>query len=333
MDLYTWLQELWIQSIYTDCTGCLMLEEEANEDKESCYICMEICETFSPCQCQIRVHAECLKHLLLISGNNKCTICKTNLVAPDTQRSVRPSTTPIGFIVASVVVFASYCTIGILAQCMFNSMGMTDSQTIEPFWSEKHLVCTLLALFSISPFVLTYLLKVSLRNEQVQRMALQSIRVRNSETHRVPESVSETLDDGMISISMEWGHRTQNVWTVQYKGVYKCQKMNRLLILFMLALRANSACTVSHDELWDCMLGDRCLNVYQLHSLATKHPGNYLQRPYILALEGPKYKRLYNDCDINKDGCIDKTDIQQSDDKCQRSCMWRKTMKRMMCSR
>lgn len=164
---------------------------------------MEICETFSPCQCQIRVHAECLKHFLLISGNNKCTICKTNLVAPDTQRSVRPSTTPIGFIVASVVVFASYCTIGILAQCMFNSMGMTDSQTIEPFWSEKHLVCTLLALFSISPFVLTYLLKVSLRNEQVQRMALQSIRVRNSETHRVPESVSETLDDGILSISME----------------------------------------------------------------------------------------------------------------------------------
>ena len=50
-----------------------------------------------------------------------------------------------------------------------------------------------------------------------------------------------------------------------------------------------------------------------------------------MAIEGPKYHRLFEDCDVNKDGCLDLQDIDNAGDKCQRSCMWRTTMKSMMC--
>ena len=58
---------------------------------------------------------------------------------------------------------------------------------------------------------------------------------------------------------------------------------------------------------------------------------NAMQRPYIMAMEGPKYRRLFEDCDANNDGCLDLEDIRVAGNKCQRSCMWRKTMKSMMC--
>jgi len=50
-----------------------------------------------------------------------------------------------------------------------------------------------------------------------------------------------------------------------------------------------------------------------------------------MAIEGPKYHRLFEDCDTNQDGCLDLDDIKTADDKCQRSCMWRQTMKSMLC--
>ena len=98
---------------------------------------------------------------------------------------------------------------------------------------------------------------------------------------------------------------------------------------------SNALCSVSHDELWKCMLKNKCVNVYKLHAMtmhnANNKDKNYLQRPFILAMEGPKYKRLFNDCDADKNGCIDIKDVKLSEKTCQRSCMWRKTMKSIMC--
>jgi len=105
----------------------------------------------------------------------------------------------------------------------------------------------------------------------------------------------------------------------------------RAFILLFFATCAHALCTVSHKELWDCILKEKCVNVYQLHSMSMHHSKNALQRPYIMAIEGPKYHRLFEDCDVNKDGCLDLKDIEKAGDKCQRSCMWRTTMKSMMC--
>ena len=107
--------------------------------------------------------------------------------------------------------------------------------------------------------------------------------------------------------------------------------MLRLLLSFLFMCVANALCSVSHDELWNCVLKDRCVNVYQLHALSMRRGKKYLQRPFILAMEGPKYRRLFADCDADKNGCLDKSDIKAAGDKCQRSCMWRKTVKSTMC--
>lgn len=106
-------------------------------------------------------------------------------------------------------------------------------------------------------------------------------------------------------------------------------EMIRAIVIFAMALAVRGICTVSHEELWSCAF-HKCVNAYQLHALASKHGKSY-QRPFILAMEGPKYKRLYRDCDTNNDGCIDLDDLKKAGDKCQRSCMWRTTMKDLLC--
>lgn len=107
--------------------------------------------------------------------------------------------------------------------------------------------------------------------------------------------------------------------------------MLRIILTFVFVGLTNAVCSVSHNELWNCILKEKCVNVYQLHSMSMRHTKNALQRPYIMAMEGPKYHRLFENCDANNDGCLDLKDIETAGDKCQRSCMWRTTMKSMLC--
>jgi hypothetical protein len=107
--------------------------------------------------------------------------------------------------------------------------------------------------------------------------------------------------------------------------------MLKLIVIATTILYGHALCSVSHEELWNCALGTKCLNKYRLHSIAKRHRTSTLQQPFIMAIEGPQYHRLYEECDTNKDGCIDIHDIESADSKCQRSCLWRQTMKNMLC--
>lgn len=107
--------------------------------------------------------------------------------------------------------------------------------------------------------------------------------------------------------------------------------MFQILVLLLSILHGNALCSISHDELWECALGSKCLNKYHLHAISSRHKTSSLQQPFIMAIEGPQYKRLYDECDANKDGCIDITDIEHAGENCQRSCLWRETMKTMLC--
>jgi len=109
------------------------------------------------------------------------------------------------------------------------------------------------------------------------------------------------------------------------------QNMLHFLVITLTLIYSNALCSISQQELWNCALGSKCLNKYQLHAISSRHKTSSLQQPFILAIEGPKYKRLYDECDANKDGCLDLQDIKQSGDKCMRSCLWRETMKSMLC--
>ena len=103
----------------------------------------------------------------------------------------------------------------------------------------------------------------------------------------------------------------------------------RLFLLIIYVALVSASCSISHEALWKCALKDKCLNVYQLHAKTRKKSSTTLQRPFILAMEGPKYRRLFKDCDSNNDGCLDAEDVKN--EKCTRSCVWRKTMHRLLC--
>jgi len=105
--------------------------------------------------------------------------------------------------------------------------------------------------------------------------------------------------------------------------------MLRLIILFLSILYSRASCEISHEKFWKCALKNKCLNAFQLHAKMSRTHSS--SRPFILAIEGPKYHRLYKDCDINKDGCIEYDDILKAGDKCKRSCIWRGAMHKMLC--
>lgn len=107
--------------------------------------------------------------------------------------------------------------------------------------------------------------------------------------------------------------------------------MFRALLALLGCTVAHAICSVSHTDIWNCVLKDKCVNVYQLHALSMRHGKGSMQRPFILAMEGPKYKRLFSDCDADQNGCLDKHDIKAAGHNCQRSCMWRKAVKATMC--
>ena len=105
--------------------------------------------------------------------------------------------------------------------------------------------------------------------------------------------------------------------------------MHRLFIIALCCFSAHS-CDIAHLDLWTCALRDSCMNKFQLHTAVNKNK-NTLKRPYLLAVEGPRYKKLFQDCDANQDGCISLFDIEQAGPSCERSCIWRNTMKELLC--
>ena len=106
-------------------------------------------------------------------------------------------------------------------------------------------------------------------------------------------------------------------------------RVGLILFTFLYIISFTNACETTHLDLWNCALKKKCMNKIQLHSKTRKKSN--LKRPFILAIEGPRYKKLFEDCDANKDGCISILDIEKAGSKCERSCIWRETMKELLC--
>jgi hypothetical protein len=127
-------------------------------------------------------------------------------------------------------------------------------------------------------------------------------------------------------------HTTEGVKRIQY---LKKQNVHRMiwfkLVLYTIFMWTSVAfCDVSHDQVWTCMLGTNCMNKYQLHS-TIRRKAKSLRRHFLMAVEGPKYHRLFEDCDSDKNGCLDMLDIVSAGDSCKRSCIWRQTMQEFLC--
>jgi len=107
----------------------------------------------------------------------------------------------------------------------------------------------------------------------------------------------------------------------------------KIILQVLISLSMVSSCPVTHEQVWTCIVSDQCIDSISLHrqTQAKSSTKSFaLRRPYILAVEGGHYHRLFSDCDTNKDGCIDMEDIRQSET-CERPCMWRQTMYDLTC--
>lgn len=100
-------------------------------------------------------------------------------------------------------------------------------------------------------------------------------------------------------------------------------------VITMLIIVSTAACDISMNELFTCALKGTCVNKFQLHTALKRKKST--NRPYLLAVEGHQYKKLFEDCDSNEDGCIDIRDIETSGPKCERTCIWKNTIKQLLC--
>lgn len=65
----------------SECPAQCQMSPESLEPllPETCYICLEECDTTSPCKCQAIVHPKCLWAFNRKTNQSKCTICQRKL--------------------------------------------------------------------------------------------------------------------------------------------------------------------------------------------------------------------------------------------------------------
>jgi len=57
-------------------------------EAHECYVCMETCDTISPCQCNGRyAHRDCLVTMILTSNSARCPVCKCDFPCEIISRS------------------------------------------------------------------------------------------------------------------------------------------------------------------------------------------------------------------------------------------------------
>ena len=101
--------------------------------------------------------------------------------------------------------------------------------------------------------------------------------------------------------------------------------MIKLIFLTTFLYSANAVCSIQQKDVWDCLFKDTtCINPKFLHRSIRK---SKINAPMVLAMEGPRYHKLFKQCDSNNNGCIDR----EESSKCIRSCTWRNIMHQSVC--
>ena len=108
-------------------------------------------------------------------------------------------------------------------------------------------------------------------------------------------------------------------------------KVALLLLMLLFAFVCTDACTVTQQDVWKCITAEKkCVRPVDLHRSIRAHSGR-LTKPLVLMMEGPRYRKLFHDCDVDNNGCVDMTDVAAAGDKCERSCLWYQTIASMTC--
>ncbi len=106
----------------------------------------------------------------------------------------------------------------------------------------------------------------------------------------------------------------------------------KTLFCLVAILSVASSCTIEHEKVWECalnktMYNSDCIRATDIHMYNRKQ--SPVLRPILLGIEGPKFRRLIEDCDQNNDACIEMWEATQSE-RCQRDCSWRRLFSEVM---
>lgn len=93
----------------------------------TCYICLEECNTTSPCKCEAPVHHKCLWEYNRKSGAENCTICRGEF-----EQVFNPCLLIVGLISLSVF----YIVGGFLGEFVWSIMGMCDCAHVKQSWPD-----------------------------------------------------------------------------------------------------------------------------------------------------------------------------------------------------
>lgn len=104
----------------------------------------------------------------------------------------------------------------------------------------------------------------------------------------------------------------------------------RALILLFLLFSSAAACSVTHENLWSCMVDNAatyntsCVTATDIHRAIYKN-SNIFTRAMVFVAEGSSYEELVNDCDdADGDQCITLHEAVHNT-QCERSCLWKKS--------
>jgi len=126
-----------------------------------CYVCLEECDTTSPCECHMYVHEPCLAQAHHVSQRNNCSICHSPIqvksfhffpVPPNvyigTAREAHDCTgTTVG---AGCYFFALYLLFGWIGKLLAYGIGFQINPNWAVFWSFEHFVAFICSFVIVS---------------------------------------------------------------------------------------------------------------------------------------------------------------------------------------
>jgi len=124
-----------------------------SEEQSTCYVCLEECDSKSPCECKMHVHPECLSESHYYLPRNDCSICKSpikvkpfHFIPPPIMQPIRrreDSLRTKTYIFAVCYFVILYIILGWVGKGMACVLGYEISPDWGQFWTIEHLVAFL----------------------------------------------------------------------------------------------------------------------------------------------------------------------------------------------
>lgn len=123
------------------------------QPEKTCYICLEECDSKSPCECKMHVHPDCLSESHYHMPRNNCSICKSpikvkawHIIPPSHMRAIfrredSPRTKTCIFAVGYFVIL--YLIFGWIGKGIAYSLGYEINPEWGQFWTIEHLLAFL----------------------------------------------------------------------------------------------------------------------------------------------------------------------------------------------